>query len=67
MNITVVLFAVKHFITIHSLVYRLGYCEAIVLITLGNPKASIWLLLHISVGIVPRSKYVFLFYHIFSF
>ena len=35
----------KNFITIHSLVYRLGYPEAIVLITLGYHKAIILLLL----------------------
>lgn len=29
------------FITIHSLLYRLGYCEAIVSITLGYQKAHI--------------------------
>ena len=36
----------KNFMTIHPLVYRLGYLEVIVSITLGNHKAIMLLLLH---------------------
>lgn len=36
----------KHFITTHLLVYKLGYCEAIILIIVGHHKAITLLLLH---------------------
>ena len=51
---------------IHLLVYRLGYCEATVSLTLNYHKAIILLLLHYQCRI-PVNKYEFLFHIIFSF
>ena len=53
---------------IHSLVYRLGSHETILLITLDYHKAIILLLLFINAWIItPLNKYEFLFHIIFSF
>lgn len=56
----------ENFIMTRSLVYRLGYCEAIVLITLGYQKAIILLQFHYQCMNHYIHKYEFLF-HIFLF
>ena len=44
---------------IHSLGYRLVYCEAIRSITLDNHKAITLLLLQINAIVIPINKYEF--------
>ena len=51
----------KIFITIHSLVYTLGYCEAIALITLGYHRAIILLFLQYQCMNCYPYKYIYIF------
>ena len=57
----------KNCISIPLLVYRLGYCEAIIWITLGYHEIIILLLLHSQCVNSHTCRYEFLSYIIFSF
>lgn len=58
----------KNFITMHSLTYKLGYHEAIVLLTVGYIKQPYCCFFIINArSVIPVNKYKLLFHIVFIF